>query len=163
MTPPDDYLAIGAVLFALGALGFTTRRNLILMMLSAELMLHGVSLNLIGFSSTWGTFEGQAFTAFVLTVAACEAGIGLALTLTLYRRRRSLDVNLWSGLGEPVEHRQRESEPLSAAMAVDATSTDAVADTSGIEEPAPLRLSPAGRMPIERLESMDARREVTRV
>lgn len=94
-------LVVGAILFALGAIGFLTRRNLILIMLSAELMLHGVSLNLTAFGQYHGTAAGQAFTVMVLTVASCEAGLALALILTLYRRRRSLDVNLWSNLGEP--------------------------------------------------------------
>ena len=71
------YLAVGAVLFVIGAIGFVTRRNLILMMLSAELMLHGVSLNLLAFGAIYGRMEGQAFTVFVLTVAACEAGLSL--------------------------------------------------------------------------------------
>jgi NADH-quinone oxidoreductase subunit K len=101
MTPTLlNYLIVGSVLFSLGTVGFLTRRNLILMMLSAELMLHGVSLNLVAFSRHYGHFEGQAFTVFVLTVAACEAGISLALILTLYRRRKTLDVHVWHSLGE---------------------------------------------------------------
>jgi NADH-quinone oxidoreductase subunit K len=110
MTLPDDYLVVGAVLFALGSIGFLTRRNLILMMLSAELMLHGVSLSLVAFSAAHGNHQGQAFTIFILTVAACEAGLALALILALYRRRRTLDVNVWSDLGEPVE-RPRIDDP----------------------------------------------------
>jgi NADH-quinone oxidoreductase subunit K len=99
--PLSNYLIVGAILFGLGALGFLTRRNLILMMLSAELMLHGVSLNLVAFSATHGNYQGQAFTAFVLTVAACEAALALALILVLYRRRQTLDVNTWDDLREP--------------------------------------------------------------
>jgi NADH-quinone oxidoreductase subunit K len=110
MTPPDDYLVTGAVLFTLGAIGFLTRRNLIVMMLSAEMMLHGVSLSLVAFSKTHNDYQGQAFTAFILTVAACEAGLSLALILALYRRRKTLDVNVWSDLGEPTE-RYRAEEP----------------------------------------------------
>jgi len=94
-------LVIGAILFALGAIGFLTRRNLILMMLSVELMLHGVSVNLTAFGHYHGTAAGQAFTIFVLTISACEAGIALSLILSLYQRRKSLDINLWSQLGEP--------------------------------------------------------------
>jgi NADH-quinone oxidoreductase subunit K len=96
-----SYLAVGATLFVLGALGFVTRRNLILMMLSAELMLHGVSLNLLAFGRMYGRMEGQAFTVFVLTVAACEAGLSLSIILSLYQRARSLDIELWSVLKEP--------------------------------------------------------------
>lgn len=114
MTSPDDYLVVGAVLFALGAIGFLTRRNLILMMLSAELMLHGVSLSLVAFSAAHGNHQGQAFTIFILTVAACEAGLALALILALYRRRRTLDVNVWSDLGEPVARPRLEDSSVVA-------------------------------------------------
>lgn len=96
----EPYLALGAVLFVLGAIGFTTRRNLILMMLSAELMLHGVSLTLLAFGQMHGGMDGQAFTVFVLTVAACEAGLSLSIILSLYQRSKSLDVELWSTLRE---------------------------------------------------------------
>ena len=81
-------------------IGFLTRRNLILIMLSAELMLHGVSVNLTAFGRYHGNPQGQVFTIFVLTVAACEAGLALSLILTLYQRRKSLDVFLWGNLGE---------------------------------------------------------------
>jgi len=97
----ERYLAVGAVLFILGALGFLTRRNLIMMMLSAEMMLHGVSLTLVTFGRMHNTIEGQAFTIFTLTVAACEAGLALALILALFQQSRSLDVDLWSDLREP--------------------------------------------------------------
>lgn len=96
----NSFLGVGVVLFVLGAIGFVTRRNLILMMLSAELMLHGVSLNLLAFGRMYGRMEGQAFTVFVLTVAACEAGLSLSIILSLYQRRRSLDIELWSSLKE---------------------------------------------------------------
>jgi NADH-quinone oxidoreductase subunit K len=97
----ERYLAVGAALFTLGALGFLTRRNLILMVLSAELMLHGVSLTLVTFGRMHHSFEGQAFTIFILTVAACEAGLSLSLILALYQKSKSLDVELWSELREP--------------------------------------------------------------
>ena len=97
----QPYLAVGAVLFVLGAIGFLTRRNLILIVLSAELMLHGVSLTLVTFGRMHHTLEGQVFTIFVLTVAACEAGLALALVLALYQRTKSLDVELWTSLREP--------------------------------------------------------------
>lgn len=101
MTPDDlRYLLVGAGLFILGAIGFLTRRNLILMVLSAELMLHGVSLTMVTFGRVHNTNEGQAFTIFVLTVAACEAGLALSLVLSLYRKSHSLDIQLWSELRE---------------------------------------------------------------
>jgi NADH-quinone oxidoreductase subunit K len=101
MTPDvERYLAVGAVLFVLGALGFITRRNLIVMMLSAELMLHGVSLTLVTFARTHHSLEGQMFTIFILTVAACEAGLALALILALYQKSKSLDIEFWSQFRE---------------------------------------------------------------
>jgi NADH-quinone oxidoreductase subunit K len=96
----ESQLAVGAVLFILGMIGFLTRRNLILIMLSAELMLHGVSVNLTAFGRHHQNASGQVFTIFVLTIAACEAGLALSLILTLYQRRKSLDVFLWGNLSE---------------------------------------------------------------
>jgi NADH-quinone oxidoreductase subunit K len=101
MTPEElRTLMVAAGLFVLGAIGFVTRRNLILLVLSAELMLHGVSLSLVTFGKIHQTAEGQAFTIFVLTVAACEAGLALSLVLSLYRQVHSLDVRLWTELRE---------------------------------------------------------------
>lgn len=97
----ERYLAVGAALFALGALGFLTRRNLILMILSSEMMLHGVSLTLVTFGRVHHSLEGQVFTIFILTVAACEAGLALSLILALYQQTKSLDVELWASLREP--------------------------------------------------------------
>jgi NADH-quinone oxidoreductase subunit K len=114
MTPPlHHYLAVGAVLFALGLIGFLARRNLILMFLSAEMMLQGVALNLVAFARHRGNLGGQALTLFVLTVAACEAAVALALILMLYRRGRSLDVSLWQELREDnLERTDDREEPL---------------------------------------------------
>ena len=108
----ERYLAVGAALFVLGALGFLTRRNLILMILSAELMLHGVSLTLVTFGQMHNSFEGQAFTIFILTIAACEAGLALSLTLALYQKTKSLDVELWSNLREAEIGVRTEDEQL---------------------------------------------------
>lgn len=96
----DPNLAIGAVLFVLGAIGVLTRRNLIVIVLSAEMMLHGVALSLVTFSKWHQNNAGQVFTVFVLTIAACEAGLALALVLALYQRTKSLDINIWAGLRE---------------------------------------------------------------
>lgn len=101
MGDTERYLAVGAALFVLGAIGFITRRNLIMIMLSAELMLHGVSLSFVTFARLHHSLEGQVFTIFVLTVAACEAGLALALILALFQTTRSLDIDLWSSLREP--------------------------------------------------------------
>jgi len=128
----ESNLVLGAILFVLGAIGFLTRRNLILIMLSAELMLHGVSINLLAFGQYHGNSQGQSFTVFVLTIAACEAGLGLSLILGMYRRKKSLDVNLWTNLGEPDLPRLADDTypPAPAAH----------------EEPLP-HLAVAGRMP----------------
>ncbi len=110
--PLHHYLVVGAVLFALGLIGFLARRNLILMFLSAEMMLQGVALNLIAFARFRGNLEGQSFVLFILTVAACEAAIALVLILTLYRSKRSLDVSLWQELREPDQPPTVDEEPL---------------------------------------------------
>src|ERR1700676_4125146 len=90
-----SFLIVGSVLFAIGALGFLTRRNLIVAFLCAEMMLLGVTINLVAFSYEHANYQGQAFTAIVLTVAACEAALALALVSALYRMRRTLDLNAW--------------------------------------------------------------------
>ncbi|HKA07604.1 MAG TPA: NADH-quinone oxidoreductase subunit NuoK [Gemmataceae bacterium] len=112
MIPVSHYLAVGAVLFALGLVGFLSRRNLIVMFLSAELMLQGVAVNFVAFSRYHGNLHGQVFTLFVIAVAACEAGVALALFLMLYRRKRSLDVSLWQALREPEVPETMDTEPL---------------------------------------------------
>ena len=101
MTPVSNYLIVGAILFVMGMIGFLTRRNLILMFLCTELMLQGVALNFVAFSRHHGNLNGEVFTLFVITVAACEAALALALILMLYRRRPSLDVSLWQELRDP--------------------------------------------------------------
>ena len=111
----ENYLFVGAILFALGMIGFLARRNLIIMFLSAEMMLQGVALNLVAFARYRGNLQGQAFTLFIITVAACEAGIALALILMLYRSRRSLDVSLWQDLREPGQEPTVDEEPLPPA------------------------------------------------
>jgi NADH-quinone oxidoreductase subunit K len=107
-----NYLIVGAILFVLGIIGFLTRRNLITMFLSAEMMLQGVALNLVAFGRYHGNLQGQSFTIFMLTVAACEAAVALALILTLYRSRRSLDVSIWQELREPGQEPIGDEEPL---------------------------------------------------
>ncbi len=126
MPPPDafafdalfSYLTVGAALMALGILGFLARRNMIVMFLSAEMMLQGTALTLVGFGRFHGNWTGQVFTIVILTVAACEASIALALILVLFHRRASLDVSLWQDLREPgrpeVLEDASESEPIEA-------------------------------------------------
>jgi NADH-quinone oxidoreductase subunit K len=112
VTPLANYLAVGAILFVLGAIGFLTRRNLIVLFLSAEMMLQGVTVNMVAFARDRGNLHGQVFTLFILTVAACEAGVALALILMLYRDRRSLDVSLWQDLREAGQEPTLDAEPL---------------------------------------------------
>src|SRR5882724_13700516 len=94
------YLGVAAILFGIGLVGFLTRRNLITMFLCAEMMLQGVAINFVAFARYHGNLGGQIFVLFILAVAACEAGIALALFISLYRRRRSLDVSDWQELRE---------------------------------------------------------------
>jgi NADH-quinone oxidoreductase subunit K len=129
----SHYLAVGAVLFAIGLIGFMSRRNLIIMFLSAELMLQGVAINFVAFSRQHGNMHGQIFTLFIIAVAACEAGIALALFLMLYRRKRSLDISLWQTLREPGLDEIRDTEPLPPTPK---------------EEPTP-HLPPAGLEPVK--------------
>ena len=94
------YLAVAAILFGIGLVGFLTRRNLITMFLSAELMLQGVVLNLLAFAKFHGNLSGQVFGLIVITVAACEAGLAMALFVLLYRRAKTLDATDWQGVRE---------------------------------------------------------------
>lgn len=110
--PIHHYLVVGAVLFILGMIGFLSRRNLIVMFLCAELMLQGVTINLVAFARYRGNLQGQAFTLFILTVAACEAAIALALILMLFRSKQSLDVSAWQELREPGQPPTVDEEPL---------------------------------------------------
>src|SRR5882757_3084563 len=117
-----DYLLIGAALMTIGMIGFLTRRNLIVMFLSAEMMLQGTALSLVGFGRYHGTWTGQIFTILILTVAACEASIALALIVIMYNRRSSLDVTLWQDLREPnvpatpASDVAEEAEPIEAML-----------------------------------------------
>lgn len=87
---------VGAVLFGLGAIGFLTRRNLIVMFLSTEVMFQGVLVNFVAMGLRSGNLEGQAFGLFVLVIAAVEAGLGLAIVVMLFRRRGTLDAERWT-------------------------------------------------------------------
>src|SRR5881392_2795091 len=87
------YLTLAAVLFTIGIFGiFLNRKNLIVIMMSIELILLAVNVNLVAFSSYLGDLVGQVFTMLVLTVAAAEAAIGLAIVVVFYRNRRSIEV-----------------------------------------------------------------------
>lgn len=108
----ENYLVVGAILFALGLIGFIARRNLIIMFLCAEMMLQGVALNLVAFSRYHGNLGGQVLTLFILTVAACEAAIALVLVLMLFRRMHTLDVSAWQELREPDQEPIEDEDAL---------------------------------------------------
>ena len=87
-------LALGAVLFCISLAGiFLNRKNVIVLLMSIELMLLAVNINFIAFSRQFGDPAGQIFVFFILTVAAAEAAIGLAILVTLFRNRRTIDVS----------------------------------------------------------------------
>ena len=87
------YLALGAVLFCISVLGIViNRRNVIILLMAIELMLLSVNINFIGFSRYLGDVGGQVFVFFILTVAAAEAAIGLAILVTLFRNRGTISV-----------------------------------------------------------------------
>ena len=102
MVPLSMYLLVAAGLFCIGIYGVLARRNAVAILMSVELMLNAVNINLIGF---WrygapGMIAGQVFTAFVFVIAAAEASVGLAIIISIYRTRRSVtveDVNLLKG------------------------------------------------------------------
>ena len=96
----QNYLCVGAILFVLGAVGVLTRRNVIVMFLGVEMMLQGVSLSLVAWSRFHNDWGGQMLVLFIIAVAACEAGIALALVMMLYQRSGSLDIAHWQDLRE---------------------------------------------------------------
>ncbi len=90
------YLLVSTIMFAIGLIGFLTRRNLIVMFLCTELMFQAGGLALIAFSRFHLEHSGQTFVIFVLTVAAAEAAMALALVVLLFRKRESLDADEWT-------------------------------------------------------------------
>ncbi len=89
----EHYLSVAAMLFVIGIFGiFLNRKNIIVILMSIELMLLAVNINMVAFSSFMGDLAGQVFTLFILTVAAAEAAIGLAILVVFYRNRGSIDV-----------------------------------------------------------------------
>ena len=97
----SDYLILGAILFGLSVAGiFLNRKNVIILLMAIELMLLAVNINLVAFSAHLGDLVGQVFTLFVLTVAAAEAAIGLAILVCFFRNRGTIaveDVNMMKG------------------------------------------------------------------
>jgi NADH-quinone oxidoreductase subunit K len=96
----ENYLLLGALLFAIGLIGFLARRNMIVMFLCVEMMLQGVSLSLIAWGRYHNDWDGQMLVIFVIAVAACEAGIALVLFLMLCKRSGNLDIVNWQSVRE---------------------------------------------------------------
>ena len=88
----EKAVVLSAILFVLGALGALTRRNLIVILMSIELMLNAVNLALVAFSRQWGDLAGHVFVLMVIVVAAAEVAVGLGIVLSLFRNRESVNV-----------------------------------------------------------------------
>jgi NADH-quinone oxidoreductase subunit K len=91
MVPLDYHLVLSAIIFAIGVIGVLIRRNLIIVLMSIELMLNAVNLTFIAFSNSLGSMDGQVIVFFVMAVAAAEAVVGLAIIISVFRHRQSLD------------------------------------------------------------------------
>lgn len=128
----QNFLLVGAILFAIGLAGFLVRRNLIVVFLSAEMMLQGVSLSLAAWSRYHQDWGGQALVLLLVAVAACEAALGLALILMLFQQSGTLDLLRWQDLREegqpPLVDRHVPEEPIT--------------------QPVWPQLTPAGKQPI---------------
>ena len=98
MTPLSYYLILSAILFSIGTAGVFMRRNLITILLSIEIMLNAVNLSFVAFGRHWGSVDGQIIVAFVMTVAAAEAAVGLAIVVALFRHRESLNPDAFTSL-----------------------------------------------------------------
>ena len=98
MIPLSHYLIVSAVLFAIGTAGVFLRQNLITILLSIEIMLNAVNLTFVAFGRQLGSVDGQIIVFFVMTVAAAEAAVGLAIVISLYRHRESLNPDAFASL-----------------------------------------------------------------
>jgi NADH:ubiquinone oxidoreductase subunit K len=88
----NQFLLLSAILFSIGVYGVIVRRNGVLVLMSIELILNAVNINLVAFSTYWGV-GGQVFALFVIAIAAAEVGVGLAIVLLIYRNKRSIDID----------------------------------------------------------------------
>ncbi len=91
--PTDLYLMLSAVLFVMGTLGVLIRRNAIVIFMSVELMLNAGNLAMVAMARQWGQVDGQVFVFFVMTVAAAEVAVGLALIVSIFRTRKSINID----------------------------------------------------------------------
>jgi NADH-quinone oxidoreductase subunit K len=140
----ERYLFVGALLFGIGLVGFTTRRNMIVMFLSIEMMLQGVSLSLAAWSRYHNDWGGQMLVIFILTVAACEAAIALAVVLALFHKTGSLDIVAWQQLREDDQPPYVERAPVERVE----------------EEPSWPKLTPAGIEPSPDVEELTHRSHI---
>jgi NADH:ubiquinone oxidoreductase subunit K len=88
----NQFLLLAAALFCIGVYGVLARRNGVMVLMSVELILNAVNINLVAFGAFHDSISGEVFALFVITIAAAEVGVGLAMVLLLYRNRRSIDV-----------------------------------------------------------------------
>jgi len=91
--PLDYYLVLSAILFIIGTIGVLTRRNIIILFMSIEMMLNSVNLTLVAFSAFLGNQAGQIFVFFVMAVAAAEAAVGLAIVLAIFRKHQTVYID----------------------------------------------------------------------
>ena len=98
MVPIEYYIILSAILFTLGALGVLVRRNAIVIFMSIELMLNSANLAFVAFARYYNELNGQVFVFFVMTVAAAEVAVGLALMVAIFRTKHSIDVDQMSSL-----------------------------------------------------------------
>jgi len=98
MVSLNHYLFLSAILFAIGTAGVFLRRNMITVLLSIEIMLNAANLTIVAFGRDWGAVDGQIIVFFVVTVAAAEAAVGLAIVIALFRLRESLDPDAFTSL-----------------------------------------------------------------
>jgi NADH-quinone oxidoreductase subunit K len=87
------YLVLGAALFLLGVIGVLTRRNVVIVLMSIELILNAVNLNLVAFSRMWGGLNGQVFAIFIITDAAAEAAVGLGILIAFFRNKETVNID----------------------------------------------------------------------
>ncbi len=93
MVPTWHYLALAAALFTVGIIGVLTRRNIIIIFMSLELILNAVNINLIAFARHWGSVDGHIFAIFIITVAAAEAAVGLGILIAFFRNRDTVNAD----------------------------------------------------------------------
>jgi NADH-quinone oxidoreductase subunit K len=93
MIPTQYYLFLGTALFTIGVIGVLTRRNVLIILMSIELILNAVNINLVAFSHWFRTVDGQVFAVFVITDAAAEAAIGLGLIIALFRNKETVNAD----------------------------------------------------------------------